>query len=58
VPGNKVSFEHRSPQADDLIEAGMVNLMDGDKWIPPGTAKISWFFRFLVNLLVKSGISK
>jgi hypothetical protein len=36
VLSNKVSFEHRSPTADDIIEVGMVDLMDGDKWIPLG----------------------
>jgi hypothetical protein len=39
VLSNKVSFEHRSPTADDTIEVGMVDLMDGDKWIPLGTSK-------------------
>ncbi|HCN77162.1 MAG TPA: hypothetical protein DIT13_08220 [Verrucomicrobiales bacterium] len=36
VLSNKVSFEHRSPTADDVIEVGMVDLQDGDKWIPLG----------------------
>ena len=33
---NKVSFEHRSPTADDVIEVGMVDLQEKDKWIPLG----------------------
>jgi hypothetical protein len=36
VLSNKVSFEHRSPTADDVIEVGMVDIQDGDKWIPLG----------------------
>ena len=33
---NKAAFEHRSPAADDVIEVGMVDLHEGDKWIPLG----------------------
>lgn len=33
---NKVGFEHRSPTAEDVIEVGMVDLQDKDKWIPLG----------------------
>jgi hypothetical protein len=36
VLSNKVGFEHRSPTGDDVIEVGMVDLQDGDKWIPLG----------------------
>ena len=36
VLSNKVSFEHRSPTAEDVIEVGMVDLEEGDKWIPLG----------------------
>jgi hypothetical protein len=36
VLGNKVGFEHRSPTADDVIEVGMVDLHEHDKWIPLG----------------------
>jgi hypothetical protein len=36
---NKVSFEHRSPTADDVIEVGMVDLHEQDKWIPLGQSK-------------------
>ena len=39
VLSNKVGFEHRSPTADDEIEVGMVDLQDGDKWIPLGKSK-------------------
>lgn len=33
VLGMEVEFEHRSPQADDVIKIGMVDLADGDHWI-------------------------
>ena len=36
VLSNRVSFEHRSPTGDDVIEVGMVDLHEGDKWIPLG----------------------
>ena len=36
VLSNKVNFEHRSPTPDDVIEVGMVDLEEGDKWIPLG----------------------
>jgi len=39
--GNAVEFEHRSPRPDDEIEVGMVDLKDGDRWIPLGTSR-SW----------------
>lgn len=39
VLSNKVGFEHRSPTADDVIEVGMVDLQDNDKWIPLGKSR-------------------
>jgi hypothetical protein len=39
VLGNKVDFEHRSPTADDVIEVGMVDLQEGDRWIPLGKSR-------------------
>ncbi len=39
VLGMKVDFEHRSPEADDVIEVGMVDLGDKDRWIPLGTSR-------------------
>jgi len=39
VLSHKVNFEHRSPTADDIIEVGMVDLQDKDKWIPLGTSR-------------------
>ncbi len=39
VLSNKVSFEHRTPTAEDEIEVGMVDLHEGDKWIPLGKTK-------------------
>jgi len=34
----EVPFEHRSPQADDVIEIGMIDLQDGDRWIHLGSS--------------------
>jgi len=34
--GMQVSFEHRSPEPDDVIQVGMVDLHDGDRWIDLG----------------------
>jgi len=39
VLGNKVGFEHRSPTADDVIEVGMVDLQEKDRWIPLGKSR-------------------
>lgn len=36
VLSNRVRFEHRSPTAEDLIEVGMVDLDEHDRWIPLG----------------------
>ncbi len=36
VLSNKVAFEHRSPTAEDVIDVGMVDLHEGDQWIPLG----------------------
>jgi len=36
VLGMQVPFEHRSPVADDVIEIGMVDLQDNDRWISLG----------------------
>ncbi|MGQ9503992.1 MAG: hypothetical protein ACUVQG_07435 [Thermogutta sp.] len=34
--GMEVSFEHRSPTPQDAVEIGMIDLQDGDRWIPLG----------------------
>lgn len=34
--GMEVDFEHRSPKADDLIDVGMIDLHDNDRWIRLG----------------------
>jgi len=34
--GMKVLFEHRSPTPQDSIEIGMIDLAEGDRWIPLG----------------------
>ena len=39
VLGMQVSFEHRSPTADDVISIGMVDLHDGDRWIHLGESR-------------------
>jgi len=36
VLSNEVDFEHRSPVPEDVINVGMVDLQDGDKWIELG----------------------
>ena len=38
VLSNQVSFEHRTPQADDRIAVGMVDTAEDDCWIPLGTS--------------------
>lgn len=38
VLSNEVDFEHRTPEADDLIRVGMVDTRDQDKWIELGTS--------------------
>ena len=35
----EVDFEHRSPKADDVIQVGMVDLHDEDRWIELGTSQ-------------------
>lgn len=37
--GMAVDFEHRSPKPDDVIEIGMVDLQDNDRWIKLGTSQ-------------------
>jgi hypothetical protein len=39
VLGMEVDFEHRSPEPDDLIKVGMVDLADHDKWLPLGESR-------------------
>ncbi|MBK9389430.1 MAG: hypothetical protein IPN68_04250 [Bacteroidetes bacterium] len=39
--GMQVNFEHRSPEANDEIRIGMVDLQDNDRWIDLGSSK-SW----------------
>lgn len=39
VLGMEVGFEHRSPKPDDVITVGMVDLEDGDRWMPLGTSR-------------------
>ena len=37
--GMEVDFEHRSPQAEDVIKVGMIDLEDGDRWIELGETR-------------------
>jgi hypothetical protein len=39
VLGMEVDFEHRSPTADDVIKAGMVDTGDKDRWIELGETR-------------------
>lgn len=39
VLGMRVDFEHRSPAPDDVIEVGMVDLEEKDRWIPLGKSR-------------------
>lgn len=41
VLGMQVTFEHRSPAADDQIQVGMVDLEDNDRWIWLGQS-VAW----------------
>ena len=35
----EVDFEHRSPQPEDIIKTGMIDLQDSDKWIELGESR-------------------
>ncbi|HIE99456.1 MAG TPA: hypothetical protein EYG03_04135 [Planctomycetes bacterium] len=39
VLGMEVPFEHRSPKADDVIQIGMIDLQDNDRWISLGESR-------------------
>lgn len=39
VLANEVDFEHRTPQPDDVIRVGMVDLKDNDRWIELGESR-------------------
>jgi len=39
VLGMQVDFEHRSPRPDDVIQIGMVDLEQGDRWIELGESR-------------------
>ncbi len=39
VLGMEVDFEHRSPTGSDVIQIGMVDLQDNDRWIELGQSK-------------------
>jgi hypothetical protein len=35
----RVGFEHRSPQAGDVVELGVVDTGDGDRWVRIGESR-------------------
>jgi hypothetical protein len=37
--GMEVDFEHRSPEGEDTIAVGLVDLADGDRWVELGRTK-------------------
>ncbi|MCE5309450.1 MAG: hypothetical protein LLG20_17550 [Acidobacteriales bacterium] len=39
VLGMEVDFEHRSPRPDDVIQVGMVDLADNDRWTELGSSR-------------------
>jgi len=39
VLGMRVDFEHRSPRADDVIQLGVIDLRDGDRWQDLGESR-------------------
>ncbi|MBL0161706.1 MAG: hypothetical protein IPP47_32295 [Bryobacterales bacterium] len=39
VLGMRVDFEHRSPRADDVIQLGVIDLRDGDRWQDLGKSR-------------------
>ena len=39
VLSNQVSFEHRTPRANDAIQVGMVDTADEDRWIRLGESR-------------------
>ncbi len=39
VLANEIDFEHRKPEADDLLRVGMIDLASDDQWIQLGTTK-------------------
>src|SRR5690606_54619 len=39
VLGMQVPFEHRSPEPDDVIQIGMVDLQENDRWINLGESR-------------------
>lgn len=42
VLGMEVAFEHRSPQPEDRVRIGFVDLQAGDRWVDLGVASRAW----------------
>lgn len=52
--GIRVGFECRSPRPDDAAEVGMVDLNDGDRWIPLGETR-AWCWQQACHLQWRPG---
>ncbi|MEQ9443171.1 MAG: hypothetical protein RIG62_29310 [Cyclobacteriaceae bacterium] len=39
VLGMQVDFQHRSPTEDDVVQIGMVDLQENNRWVPLGESK-------------------
>ena len=57
VLGMSVDFEHRSPQPDDVIEIGLVDLADGDRWIALGESR-AWCWQQGCMLQWRPGVRR
>ena len=56
VLGMSVAFEHRSPESDDVITIGMVDLKDNDRWIDLGESRAwNWQQGCMLQWLPGSG---
>ena len=49
VLSNRASFEGRSPTGDDVIEVGMIDLQENDKWIPLGKSN-AWCWQAIFSI--------
>ena len=55
VLSNQVDFEHRSPRADDVVQVGMVDLQDNNRWLELGESRAwNWQQGCMLQWLPKS----
>ena len=54
VLGMRVPFESRSPQPDDVITVGMVDLHDNDRWIDLGESR-AWNWQQGCSIILSAG---